>query len=88
MCSDARLKRNISPRQNSLQRIVQLNGYTYQWKNEQPGTRLRTGVLAQRVQKLFPQLVTEDNKGMPSVNYSGLIPVLIEIAKEQQDLIE
>jgi hypothetical protein len=85
--SDARLKDDISPLQNSLERIIQLNGYTYHWKNEQSGNGLQTGVLAQEVQKLLPQLVIEDNKGMLSVNYSGLIPVLIESIKEQQKQI-
>ena len=86
--SDSRLKKGITPLQNSLQKITQLNGYTYHWKNEQTDDRLQTGVLAQEVQKIFPQLVTEDNKGMLSVNYSGLIPVLIESIKEQQKQID
>jgi hypothetical protein len=86
--SDARLKKDIIPLQNSLQKIIQLNGYTYHWKNEQSGNSLQTGVLAQEVQKLFPQLVAEDNKGMLSVNYSGLIPVMIESIKEQQKQID
>jgi trimeric autotransporter adhesin len=86
--SDVRLKKDISPIQNSLQKIIQLNGYSYHWKNEQSDSSLQIGVLAQEVQKLFPDLVKEDSKGMLSVNYSGLIPVLIESVKEQQQLIE
>ena len=86
--SDARLKKDIIPLQNSLQKITQLNGYTYHWRNEQSGNDLQTGVLAQEVQKLFPQLVAEDKEGTLSVNYSGLIPVLIESVKEQQKQID
>jgi len=85
--SDARLKKDISPLQNPLQKIIQLNGYTYHWKNENSDNRLQTGVLAQEVQKLFPELVSENKEGILAVNYSGLIPVMIESIKEQQKQI-
>ncbi len=86
--SDLRLKKNITPLQNPLQKILQLNGYNYYWKNEIADNSLQTGVLAQDVQKLFPELVKQDSKGILSVNYSGLIPVLIESVKEQQKQID
>lgn len=82
--SDLRLKKDIHPLQNSLFKITQLTGYNYYWINETSDRGLQTGVIAQEVQKLFPDLVKEDNAGMLSVNYSGLIPVLIESIKEQQ----
>ena len=86
--SDARLKKDIIRIQNPLQKITQLNGYTYHWKNEQSDKNLQTGVLAQEVQKLFPELVSQNKDGMLAVNYSGLIPVMIESIKEQQTIIE
>jgi hypothetical protein len=86
--SDSRLKKDINPLQNSLQKITQLNGYTYNWKNENSDKSLQTGVLAQEVRELFPELVQEDKEGILSVNYSGLIPVLIESVKEQQKQID
>jgi hypothetical protein len=85
--SDLRFKKDITHLENSLQKIVQLNGYNYYWKDETADNSLQTGVLAQEVQKLFPQLVKEDINGTLSVNYSGLIPVLIESIKEQQQQI-
>ncbi len=85
--SDSRLKKDIIPLQNSLEKIVQLNGYSYHWIDEQLDNNLQIGILAQEVQKLFPQLVSEDRQGTLSVNYSGLIPVLIESVKQQQDQI-
>ncbi len=85
--SDLRLKRNIHPLENSLQKILQLNGYNYYWKNKNSDSSLQIGVVAQEMQKLFPELVKEDEKGILSVNYSGLIPVLIESVKEQQQQI-
>jgi hypothetical protein len=86
--SDARLKKDISAIQNPLQKLIQLNGYTYHWKNEKSDNRLQTGVLAQEVQKLFPELVSENKEGILAVNYSGLIPVMIESIKEQQKQID
>jgi len=86
--SDSRLKKNITPLQNPLQKTSQLNGYNYYWKNENAESSLQTGLLAQEVRILFPELVKEDKEGMLSVNYSGLIPVLIESIKEQQKQIE
>jgi len=80
--SDLRLKRNITSLQNSLSLITQLNGYHYYWKSNTNDQSLQIGLIAQEVQKLFPELVKENEKGELSVNYSGLIPVLIESVKE------
>ena len=45
------------------------------------------GVLAQAVEKVVPDIVATDKNGAKAVNYSGLIPFLIEAIKEQQKLI-
>jgi hypothetical protein len=84
--SDVRLKKNIQPLQNSLQKIQQLNGYTYNWKDENNKDQ-QIGLIAQEVQQQFPQLVVENNDKL-SVNYSGMIPVLLEAIKEQQKQID
>jgi uncharacterized membrane protein len=42
----------------------------------------KIGVLAQDIEKVFPELVSESN-GVKSVNYQGLVPVLINALKEQ-----
>jgi hypothetical protein len=42
----------------------------------------KIGVLAQDIEKVFPELVSE-SKGVKSVNYQGLVPVLINALKEQ-----
>ena len=70
------------------QLLYQLNGYTYYWQDETKGKNLQAGILAQEVQQLFPELVKVDKEGMLSVNYSGLIPVLVEITKELKSEIE
>ncbi len=85
--SDASLKEQIIPLQESLQKIKRLNGYTYYWKKKEDEDR-QIGVLAHEVQKYFPELVKKTEDGNLSVNYSGLIPVVIEAVKEQQSQIE
>ena len=44
----------------------------------------KIGVLAQEIQEVFPELVSEDDNEMLAVNYQGLVPVLINALKEQQ----
>lgn len=86
--SDARLKKNIVPLSHALTSIDQLNGYTYNWKDEQRDSTMQIGLIAQELQKVYPQLVKQNSKGDLSVNYIGLIPVLVEGIKQQQREIE
>jgi len=80
--SDKRLKTNIVPIQNSLTRLRNINGYTYNWINPQWSKKLQTGVIAQELADQFPDLVLEEKDGFKAVNYIGLIPHLIEAVKE------
>ncbi|MBL7741592.1 MAG: tail fiber domain-containing protein [Chitinophagaceae bacterium] len=80
--SDARLKKNIIPVRNSLQKILSLSGYHYNWINKTSDASLQTGVLAQEVETQMPELVKTDEEGVKSVNYNGMIPYLIEAIKE------
>jgi hypothetical protein len=77
--SDARLKDNIKPLQSSLQKVRQLNGYTFNWKE---GGRADIGVVAQEVEKVFPDLVKTGADGFKSVEYGNLVAPLIEAIKE------
>jgi len=86
--SDARLKKDIEPLDNSLDLLQQLNGYHYHWKDAQRDQEMQTGLLAQEVEKLMPELVKEDADGVKSVNYSGMIPYLLEAIKQQQKQID
>ena len=49
---------------------------------------IQSGLIAQEIRKVFPQLVKEDAEGILSVNYTGLIPYMIEAAKEQQQQVD
>ena len=85
--SDERLKQKIQPIGHVMDKLVLLSGYTYQWKDTIRGTDEQIGLLAQELEKQFPQLVKTDEAGMKSVAYSNMVPVLIEAIKEQQEQI-
>ena len=88
--SDKRLKRNIEPVKGSLESLLGLNAYHYQWNDLTPRDtlQLNTGLIAQEVEHYFPELVRDGVNGYKSVNYIGLIPHLIEAVKSQAKHIE
>jgi hypothetical protein len=49
---------------------------------------LHFGFIAQELREIFPNLVGEDSYGFLSVNYAGLIPVIVDALKEQNKIIE
>ncbi len=86
--SDVRFKKNISKIENALDKVMRLNGYQYQWKEElKKDNRMQIGLIAQNVEAVLPELVTTNKEGDKSVAYQNLVPVLIEAIKEQQQLI-
>ena len=90
--SDMRWKKNIVPIDNALTRVMRLRGVTYNWKREEfkdknfeSGTQI--GLIAQEVEKVFPELVKTDVNGYKSVEYSKVVAILIQAVKEQQVII-
>lgn len=84
--SDASLKTEIKPIENALDKVLSLNGVSYKWKESD---KLDIGVIAQDVEKVFPEAVNADEEtGLKSVNYGHLVGPLIEAVKEQQAQIE
>jgi hypothetical protein len=81
--SDARLKSNIVSLGSTLSRLLLIDGKSYEMKGKQ-----KIGVLAQEIQEVFPELVSEDENEMLAVNYQGLVPVLINALKEQESKFE
>jgi hypothetical protein len=58
------------------------------WEKEQANNKeLKIGFLAQELRTVFPELVKEDHEGILSIDYIGLIPVIVESIKEQQEII-
>ena len=82
--SDEKLKKDISTIDDALDKVKQLRGVDYTWKESEEKSK---GVIAQELQEVFPELVSESESGL-SVNYNGIIGVLIEAIKEQQKQID
>lgn len=86
--SDVRLKTDIRTLSGSLDSVMKLRGVSFDWKDAGYPEGRQIGVIAQEVEKVFPELVSRDADGYESVAYDKLIPVLIEAMKEQQDRID
>ncbi len=91
--SDMNKKTNIRTLESSLDKVMALKGVSFEWsrdksKGETPASGESIGVIAQDVEAVLPALVGESRNGTKAVNYSGLIPVLLEAIKEQQGQIE
>ena len=76
--SDIALKSNIQPLTNTLEKLQQITGYKYNLINSISPSM---GVIAQDVEKVFPELV-HGSEGKKALQYSGLIGVLVEAVKE------
>lgn len=83
--SDSRLKEDIYPIDNALSRIENIDGVYFTYKDSGEKS---IGVIAQDIQKILPEVVSEDNNGYLGVNYSGIVPVLIEAVREQNSIIK
>lgn len=101
--SDRNFKTNIRPLGSSLSRVMKISGFAYDYRPEtrfsgemasgkpyDPSPiQNQIGFIAQELQKTMPELVqySDTLKGL-TVNYDGMIPVLVEAMKEQQAQIE
>jgi uncharacterized coiled-coil protein SlyX len=84
--SDIRLKENIQPIQNALEKVESISGNTYDWKegfeeiHSHKGNDI--GVIAQEIEEILPQIVTNRDNGYKAVQYEKIVPLLIEAIKE------
>jgi hypothetical protein len=69
-----------------LDKVTKLNGKYYEWNEKMKEitgvTGNAYGVIAQEVQKEFPEMVERQENGYLAVDYMQLIPVMIEAIKE------
>ena len=82
--SDERLKHNINRIENALDKTLQLNGVTFETKENKKSL----GVIAQNVLNVLPEVVQENDNGYLSVAYGNIVGVLIEAIKELNAKIE
>lgn len=94
-CSDQKSKTNVSKLENSLDKVLNLNGVSFDWDpNVVPerakGESRQIGLIAQEVEKVVPEVVkdeTIEDQTLKSIKYENLTALLIEAIKEQQEQI-
>ena len=91
--SDGRLKKDLHPITNALEKLDSIRPVTFKWNEESkkigrsPGKE-DIGVVAQDVQKIFPELVTANREGVLGVDYGRLSAVLLAAIKELQTEVD
>lgn len=91
--SDGRFKTAVQTIPEAIKKVLDLRGVQFQWDRESFPERgflagLRAGVIGQDIEKTFPASVHKDSQGYLSVDFGGLIGLLIEAVKEQQKEID
>ena len=85
--SDERLKKDISPLYDVLNKTLQLQPKTYHYTVNSDNDRHSYGFLAQEVEKLFPEFVFSNDSGIKGIAYSNFSVIAIKAIQEQQELI-
>jgi len=91
--SDRTLKKEIATLEHALDKVISLRGVSYTWDTDNPDAgcsdeSLQIGIIAQEVEGVFPELVTQNADGYKGVSYGKFSAVLIEAIKEQQLMID
>ena len=88
--SDGRLKTGVVSIETAGDRIRELDGKQYRWlaDEQRSGEEDKLGFIAQEVEAVLPQLVSENDDGIKSVNYLGLIPLLVNALNDQMSVTD
>ena len=90
--SDERLKDDIQPIKNPIEKINSISGNSFVWNEDKQDIYKGKdyGVIAQEIEKILPELVTTKENGYKAVKYDKLVSLLIEgikdLSKEVQEL--
>ncbi len=91
--SDKNLKTNIENISNPMDKVMELNGVSYNWtedaqkKFEHFGVEKEIGVIAQDVEKVLPEIVAQREDGTKAVRYERICSLLIECVKDLQEQV-
>ena len=83
--SDARVKENVRVIDNALARVRAIRGVTFTRTDMQDTAKRHAGVIAQEVEAVLPEVISDNDDGMKSVAYGNITALLIEAIKELQD---
>lgn len=91
-CSDERFKKNVRPIELAIDKLSRLDAITYNWDTEKYAQRFidnrtQCGFMAQQMEMVIPEVVSEDKDGYKAIDYPKLTPYIVEAIKEQQQMI-
>jgi hypothetical protein len=91
--SDIRFKKDIEPIQTSINEVLKLKPVKYNWKvkdfpDKNFDEKRHIGLIAQDVEKIFPELVNTDKEGYKHVDYANFVPILVKAIQELNERIE
>ena len=84
LTSDKRLKSDIR-KLGGIDKVLALTGYSYQFKDSEERS---AGLLAQDVQQVLPEAISQDENGYLSLDYNAVIALLVNAVKDQQTMID
>jgi hypothetical protein len=83
------LKDNLTPISNPLEKISKITGYEFDWNDKQDVHQGHdVGVVAQEIEQIIPEIVTDRDDGYKAVKYEKIVPLLIESIKELTAKVE
>ncbi len=88
--SDKRLKDNIKPIENALDKVNKISGVTFEWNeisHKKTGEK-DVGVIAQEIEEILPELVDNRSNGYKAVDYPKLTALLIEAVKDLSNQVK
>ncbi len=88
--SDRRMKKDVTTIDSALQKVKDLRGVNFRWKDEAHGQGLKMGLIAQEVERVVPEVVGTygDTKQTKAVSYQSLVGLLVEAVKELKADVE
>ena len=88
--SDKRLKDNIKPIENALDKVNKISGVTFEWneKSHKETGKKDVGVIAQEIEAILPELVDNRSNGYKAVDYPKLTALLIEAVKDLSNQVK
>jgi len=81
--SDSTLKEHVSNIQNALNKVLRLQGVTYNLKQSTVANKRQMGLIAQAVERVVPEVVTTNDNGIKTIAYSNMVGLLVEAIKQE-----
>ena len=85
--SDIRLKKNIQKLPRALNNVLAMKSVIFNWKDKKRGQKRSIGLIAQDLEKLYPELISENEEGFKQIEYDKLTAILIAAVQELSEKV-